>query len=393
MKNMKKKSILIFAFFALFLTAFGTELSAREPNLGKLISGTAPIADPADRFAIGTEIDFSSVDALSPEERRDLVLGKLAEEKARELGSRRKYLKMRGKAQLAGKGFEEYTIRTVQKRLPRGMRVESTAILGSPHDPADLILTKNGKVVEKFQMKMGEQTTYAALKNPKYTGQKILIPRDTLKKIQRDLARGKYSPQKAEILRNAIADGRLTDSIAGIQVPSSRKTFHWSQMQLRNQWKEMFNAKGLPKHMDLPNELHAAHGGKVLFVKSLGILDDLAKPLVIFDLLRGGQIFYSTHMAYHAGILDRDLAQLKVLIGSVQLAVGTVGTVAILLPNPASIVIGGAVLIVSLGVEAALWIVDKIQERRIRNQHEMICRLQENERPYALHQLLIRQIP
>lgn len=169
---MKKKSILIFAFFALFLTAFGTELSAREPNLGKLISGTAPIADPADRFAIGTEIDFSSVDALSPEERRDLVLGKLAEEKARELGSRRKYLKMRGKARLAGKGFEEYTIRTVQKRLPRGMRVESTAILGSPHDPADLILTKNGKVVEKIPDENGGADDLRRSEKPQIHGAK-----------------------------------------------------------------------------------------------------------------------------------------------------------------------------------------------------------------------------
>lgn len=393
MKNMKKKSILIFAFFALFLTAFGTELSAREPNLGKLISGTAPIADPADRFAIGTEIDFSSVDALSPEERRDLVLGKPSPKKAREHGSLRKYREMRGKERLAGKGFELLSPQKIQKKLPPEWRLVPTAALGAPHDPTDQILTKNEKIVEKFQLKMGEQTTYAALKNPKYTGQKILIPRDTLKKIQRDLDRGKYSPKKAEIWRNAIADGRLTNNIAGIKTQTTRQINRNSQKQLRKQWKEMFNAKGLPKHMDLPNEIHAVHGGKVLFVKSLGILDDLAKPLVIFDLLRGGQIFYSTHMAYHAGILDRDLAQLKVLIGSVQLAVGTVGAVAILLPNPASIVIGGAVLIVSLGVEAALWIVDKIQERRIRNQHEMICRLQEHERPYALHQLLIRQIP
>ena len=391
MKNLKKRSILIFAFLALCLNPFTAELSAREAGSGKLIAGAVP---DSEKFERDDEIDFSAVDALSDEERIELVVGRISDEKAEEIGNLRRYRELRGKAQLAGKGFEELTIRSVQKKLPPGLRLESTAILGSPHDPADLILTKNGKVVERFQLKMGERTTYAALSNPKYAGQKILTPPDTLRKLQKKLDSGEYSPKKAEILRTAIAEGRLTDSVEGIQVPTSRKTSRWTQKQLTAQWRRNFDSKRLPKSNLFPDfpSGSSLRGGKVLFVKSLGILDDLAKPFAVFDVIRGGQVIYSTRSEYYAGNLDRDLAQLKLLLGSVQMAVGTIGTVAILVPNPITAAVEYVVLVVTFGVEAALWIVDKIQERRSRNQHEMICRLTEDERPGMLRELILREL-
>ena len=179
-----------------------------------------------------------------------------------------------------------------------------------------------------------------------------------------------------------LAEGRLTDSVQGIQAPTSGKTLRWSQRQLRQQWRENFHSKGLPK----------LHGGKVLFVKSPAVLDGLAKPLAVFDVVRGEQIIYSTHSEYYAGNLDRDLAQLKLLIGSVQMVVGTIGTVAILVPDPITAAVECVVLVVSFGVEAALWIVAKIQERRIRNQSEMLCRITENERPGMLRELILREL-
>ena len=391
MKNLKKRSILIFAFLALCLNPFTAELSAREAGSGKLIAGAA---SDSGKFERDVEIDFSAVDALSDEERIELVVGRISEEKAREIGNRRKYRELRGKAQLAGKGFEELTVRSVQKKLPPGLRLESTAILGSPHDPADLILTKNGKVVEKFQLKMGERTTYAALSNPKYAGQKILTPPDTLRKLQKKLDSGEYSPKKAEILRTAIAEGRLTDSVEGIQAPTSRKTSRWTQKQLTAQWPRNFDSKRLPKSNLFPDFPGGSslRGGKVLFVKSLAVLDGLAKPFAVFDVIRGGQVIYSTRSEYYAGNLDRDLAQLKLLLGSVQMAVGTVRLFIELVPNPITKALDCVVGIVTFGVEAALWIVDKIQERRSRNQHEMICRLTEDERPGMLRELILREL-
>ncbi|MBQ2821537.1 MAG: hypothetical protein IJF17_08145, partial [Thermoguttaceae bacterium] len=92
MKNLKKRSILIFAFLALCLNPFTAELSAREAGSGKLIAGAVP---DSEKFGRDDEIDFSAVDALSDEERIELVVGRISEEKAREIGNRRKYLKLR----------------------------------------------------------------------------------------------------------------------------------------------------------------------------------------------------------------------------------------------------------------------------------------------------------
>lgn len=137
----------------------------------------------------------------------------------------------------SGKAFEAYEVYRANRKLARLGRSERfviTAVEGSPHHAADVVLIDGtGKITKQFQHKLGVRAALNAIKDPKYAGMTIVTPRNSLSRIRRDLKEAirraasseKGLPPKWQHIQNALAEGRLTDEmLPGLQV--------WSRKQI-----------------------------------------------------------------------------------------------------------------------------------------------------------------
>jgi hypothetical protein len=150
-------------------------------------------------------------------------------------GNFEKYVAKRGIKSIAGKAFEARTASRINRFLMNtgsDVRLNITAVAGAPHDPADLLLMdKVGNVLERYQLKLGGRAAMKALRDPKYTGMKIVTPPDQLEWIQKELNkkvlnsqnRGRSLSPDWQMIRDSIEEKRLTSEIVDYKVPTTNQ--------------------------------------------------------------------------------------------------------------------------------------------------------------------------
>ena len=323
--------------------------AAAIDNFGSVLCGS---------FHKNQRIDFSLADRFSRQERLKIAIG-INENTLKKAGTAVKYIQKRGISTIAGKLFEESYVQKFQREFTRNnpeYRLENTAMLGKPHDPADLVLTRKGIIFEKYQQKLSLGEAVKALRESKYSDCSILVPRDIYKKLKLS---------RSILVQDAIKSGRLTDKVMSITTETSLK----------------YTAEA-NKYVN--NFFRAAKS----FETVAGILDVITGVL---DIGRGIQLMYSANMDYEAEKLDRDIAEIKLFLGSIDIVSGITGISLAFIPG-VNLISGIVTGVIGLTVEGGDALLMWIQKKRFENQKELIKKLKGEEQADAIRQLILRYI-
>ena len=186
-------------------------------------------------FPIGRILSAEKVSSISNAEILKQTIGGVSENAVRKYGGDMEaYIAARGGRQsrtIGGKAFEALTVKRFRRMVKNGEQLIPTAVLGNPADAADLVrLNIHGEIVERYQLKLGGGAAKKALTKDIYHGMTIVTPPDELKKIVAQLEKEKNKCFKAgknlsaewAMIDEAIKSGRLTDKVAGVEVPTSK---------------------------------------------------------------------------------------------------------------------------------------------------------------------------
>jgi hypothetical protein len=135
-----------------------------------------------------------------------------------------------------GKVFEAVIADTMNRRAAAtGMqqRLVPTAMLGQVHNAADLLLVDDqGRVLDRFQAKLGFTNLRKAIDEPKYSGMKLItsqesydqLSREAVKRSQRAVAKGIFLSPEWERVVDALGDGRILSKLP-CGAPLPERTF------------------------------------------------------------------------------------------------------------------------------------------------------------------------
>jgi len=341
----------VYQFLVFLLICFGLTgiVNAQTDNFGSVLCGD---------FHKSQRIDFSLADSFSRQERLKITIG-INDTTLKKVGSARRYIRKRNISTIAGKLFEESYVRKFQREFARKkpeFRLENTALLGKPHDPADLVLTRQGIIIEKYQQKLSFGEAIKALRESKYSDSVILVPRDVYKKLK---------ISRSLIVQDAIKSGRLTDCVLGVSTDTSFRYKTETNRFIRRVYRAL-----------IPSEA---------VLRSLNVVGG------VWDFGRGIQLIYTTNMDYRLQKLDRDIAQVKLFFGFIDTIAGVTGLSLAFVPvvGEISVAVTGVIgLLVEGGDALLMW----IQQKRFENQRKLIRQLKGLEQVEAIRKLILRYI-
>lgn len=432
MKHINKKTILSLSMLVVFWgsclnTAFARLSSPLGEALCKPSSSAIQQAKSAfNEFKIGQHVDLSPTSGLTKAMRVEKTIGKVQGHTVVKAGfSFDTYLnKLRGLNATAGKTFEESFRRSFNNMMTREKGlffIESTAALGNPHDAADLLLINKltGNCEMKIQQKLSASAAKNAILHPeKYKDCIILTASDQLEYINNHLPK---DPVKRKMIEDAISTGRLTDSIYGVEA----KSMGYYQEATRRMYIRSFNnvsdkmASTLSRAIRNGEEL--IDTGKNLYRVDEAIriyrASNIVKPEIeaalcaarftklvrvgntvigiagsVIDIGYGVYMIYNAETQFQKGLLDADLYNYKKALGVVQIGVGVVGLVMLFSPDPFTKIAAPIVVVVGVLVAALDMWIDYIQAQRVAAHQRMIDRIEAQDRPRAIRQLLIREM-
>jgi hypothetical protein len=159
-----------------------------------------------------------------------------------------------------------------------------TAAEGDPAHPADLLkIDQHGRIVQRYQAKLGSQAVMSALQDPKYDGMLILTPQDTLDKIHRDLLQAEQAGQRRGVplsnkwaaVKQALDESRLPSRTPnGSRLPTRAEVMTQGKRTLVQPWQDMAAAGQTPQYSapGLTTLARLRHGtAKALIVTSVAI--------------------------------------------------------------------------------------------------------------------------
>ncbi len=323
--------------------------AAANDNFGSVLCGS---------FHKEQRIDFSLADRFSRQERLKIAIG-INDKTLKKAGTAGKYIQKRGSSTIAGKLFEESYVQKFQREFARNnpeYRLENTALLGKPHDPADLILTRQGIIVEKYQQKLSFGEAVKALRESKYSDCSILVPRDIYKEL-------KHS--KSILVQESINSGRLTDRVFNITTETSFAYKAETNCYINSFYRAAKPIEAVLSTMEIINSA--------------------------LDISRGIQLIYTANMDYRAELLDRDIAEIKLFLGSIDIVSGITGISLAFIPG-VNLISGIVTGVIGLTVEGGDALLMWIQKKRFENQKELIKKLKGEEQADAICMLILRYI-
>lgn len=379
--------------------------------LALLILTENAVARSTNRFLIGQTITNPKTLQMSDAEIYRKTIGTPRRKAVLESGGDfSKYLAKRGRLSVGGKAFEARTLIKMNNFFARrgvGDRILSTAVEGFPNDVADLVrISSNGEVKELYQLKAGHKAAKEAVTGTKdtvkYANTTIVTHPETLDDIKnellniknKNLVKGKPFPPYWQAIDEAIQQGRLTDQIDGVRMPTREMSINKGVGKLEkwyNRAAKRFGASPTATVSDDALKIAATKAsGKM--VGKLALSGTILAGFV--DIGFGVHGLYDADRRYRLGELDSDIFTGKRIVAVSQVSVGTVtvvgGAVVALnavgyslmtAPEPFyTKIAGGVVIVVSVGLGAGDYMLERVQANRTESRRRLLKEIDDRER-------------
>jgi len=290
----------------------------------------------------------------------------------------------------SGKAFEAMVAHQENLRLEAAGRSERMCVsavegeLGPGH-PADLVLIDDmGRVIERYQCKLGGKAAIDALSNTKYAGMKILTPDDQFEWISRQLLEKQASAIRRGIeldpywakVEAAINEGRLNDLPSGAALPLRTEATERALSVVAKSWEELGSAA------EAPAEAVGTALTSVARIPAAETGSEIAgRALVVVDVATNVYLSYKDYQRFEDGEIGGQYLAFKLSLRSTQTT--TVIWAAAADPEPFTkgvlIIAGVALVAVDVGSD---FIYSAAQERT----RQMLSELQWNDRCYQARQ-------
>lgn len=353
--------------------------------LGQSLLSTFPVANKTggDPFAIGkTLLKTNTLDYIKQPDLIAKVAGKPSMNAFNKYGGDfDKYYKA-VESQRAGKVFEAMDVFKKNRELARSgssRRFLVTAAEGYPGHAAD-VLEINGLVKRQFQYKSNWNNGQSALFEPKYSGMKIVIPKDKMEILKQNLNKAESKALRRNVALNpkwqttkeAILDRRIIASSL-----STKDIEAASKRTLQAEWNKRafeIEARSTP---NVVKSSSATAGSK-------GLGKTLAKGFIVIDIAGSGYQTYEDWGRYSSQEISGSFLAAKVTMRGSQLALAGY---LLTMPEPIATKIAFAGVMVLIAVDI---ISDSIYEKRQEHAKHILETIDRDERFYSARQQLLQ---
>ena len=270
----------------------------------------------------------------------------------------------------SGKAFEAIVASFENRRLARmgdARRLIVTAAEGARTHPADLLVrTADSTVAEQLQLKLGWKAAASAITKEKYAGMTVLLPRDHMQLLARELAkaeakaarRGLPLAAKWMAVKDAVEEGRLTSRLpSGILTPTRRTIERFARWQTQNLW----------NRMDVVGEW-------------------AGRGVLIVDVAEAGYQTYSDVNRFRAGDIGGAYLAARSSMRGVQVGLGVYAATT---PEPLSKTVATVAIIV---IVVSSEVTDRVHESRCQEASRLIERIDRDEKYRVVRRHLVQQI-
>lgn len=336
-----------------------------------LIAPTAAPVDLMDRFAAGRSL-------VAP---RTTSLGGLKEylQATGDGVTRRSFIKYgrdfekywaASRTGRSGKAFEAIVASFENRRLVRmgdARRLIVTAAEGAKTHPADLLIrAADSTVSERLQLKLGWKAAANAITEEKYAGMKVLLPRDQMHLLARELTkaeakavrRGLPLAAKWMAVKDAVEEGRLAGTLpSGTLTPTRRTIDRLARWHTQKLWNRM--------------DMVGRWAGR---------------SILVLDIAEAGYQTYSDINRFRAGEIGGAYLAARGSMRGVQVGLGIYAAVT---PEPFSKTAAAAAILV---IVVSSEITDRVHDARCQEANKLIERIDRDEKFRAVQRHLVQQI-
>ena len=259
----------------------------------------------------------------------------------------------------SGKAFEAMIAHQENLRLAAAGRSERMCVsaveseLGPAH-PADLVLIDDtGRVIQRYQCKLGGKAAIDALNDAKYAGMTILTPDDQFEWIGRELLEKQASAMRRGIdldpywarVEAAINEGRLNDLPSGAALPLRTEATERALSVVAKSWEELASATEVPgkviqKALTSITRIPGAGGAGRVF----------GHCLIVLDVATNVYLSYADYQRFEDGEIGAHYFAFKLSLRSTQTAAVIWAAVADPEPMTKGVLIVAGVALVAVNV-------------------------------------------
>ena len=261
-------------------------------------------------------------------------------------------------------------------------RLLATAAEGGSHHPADLLLvdSKTGRILERYQSKLGSGAAVDALRDRKYAGMKIIPSQDGMKEIMRGLRQAKanatrrgigLSPEM-QMVQDALRDGRLMTHLpSGAPLASRSDVEQQAYRWVKLSWQKLGPASVMA---DQAAASAVTAIGKIPGAKTTFRVG--GRALIVVDYGANAYAIYSDYGRWQESEIGGGYFAYKTSLHSAQMALTTY---ALWAPDPttASKWIAAGLAVIVAGADM---ISDPIYEASQARSRELLSKLERDER-------------
>jgi hypothetical protein len=355
--------------------------------LGQSLLSTFPVANKTggDPFAIGkTLLKTNTLDYIKQPDLIAKVAGKPSMNAFNKYGGDFDKYYIAVESQRAGKVFEAMDVFKKNRELARSgssRRFLVTAAEGYPGHAAD-VLEIDGLVKRQFQYKSNWNNGQSALFEPKYSGMKIVIPKDKMEILKQNLNKAESKALRRNVALNpkwqttkeAILDRRIIASSL-----STKDIEAASKRTLQAEW----NKRGFeiePRSTPNVGKSSSATAGSKVVGKTV------AGGLIVLGIAAEGYQTYTQWERYRSGEIGGDHFTTKLTMQGAQ--IGLAGAL-FAAPEPIVTKIGGLVVIV-LVFAGGDQIVETSIEKRQEHAKHILETIDRDERFHSARQQLLQ---
>lgn len=355
--------------------------------LGQSLLSTFPVGNKTvgDPFAIGkTLLKTNTLDYIKQPDLIAKVAGKPSMKSFNKYGGDFDKYYEAVESQRAGKVFEAMDVFKKNRELARSgssRRFLVTAAEGYPGHAAD-VLEINPLVKRQFQYKSNWNNGQSALFEPKYSGMKIVIPKDKMEILKQNLNKAEskalrrnvaLSP-KWQTTKKAILDRRIIASSL-----STKDIKAASKRTLQAEWNKLVFEIEARSTSNVVKSSSATAGSKV-------VGKTVAGGLIVLGIAAEGYQTYTQWERYRSGEIGGDHFTTKLTMQGAQ--IGLAGAL-FAAPEPIVTKIGGLVVIV-LVFAGGDQIVETSIEKRQEHAKHILETIDRDERFYSARQQLLQ---
>jgi hypothetical protein len=392
---MLPRNLNIVVMMAMIIGAVGSGTYARSILLDR--EPTAIVTQPDDPFAVGKIIrDPETFRYPTRQGFVTKVVGQPGTDKFRELGGELAEYWRRSQSSYSGKFHEARVLMAENSRFAeRGdpRRLLSTAAENRPDHPADLLLwdSKTGRILERYQLKLGSGQAREALREAKYAGMKIITSQEGMDEINRMLRQAEIKAARRgiglspydQMIRDALRDGRLMTQLpSGASLVSradvERQAYRW----VKPLWQRLERAEVMAER--------AAARAVAAIGKIPGASTTLkvaGRVLIVVDYGANAYLIYSDYTRWQEGEIEGGYFAYKTSLHTAQMGLTTY---ALLAPDPTTVskwVAAGLAVIVA-GADMAS---DAIYEAGQARTRQLLSDLERDERYYHCRASIVRE--